>query len=269
MKTKIILITILLVFTNTFAQGKLDKAKENLKKTKHSFNTTSKQNTKNYRNNDNFLARVVTGIVINLTYGVVVETIFEKESKMHDASITKYPYFSDNLGNYVYADSNSMKKNRFEIESNLVVESKSLFGNNFHSKFRFAKRFDASLDYLQLFEKTPNGTDNFTQFTFLLNYHRIRTEKLDLYYGVGLTHVANSVSTTGFAYNIGAEWFVKKPISIAASYKGSFINDENVDTIKAHLKYYLKNYHFNIGYEKFSLATVDINAFSLGFGATF
>ncbi len=32
MKTKIILVTISLVFTNIFAQGKLDTAKENLKK---------------------------------------------------------------------------------------------------------------------------------------------------------------------------------------------------------------------------------------------
>jgi len=188
---------------------------------------------------------------------------------MHDAEISYYPYKNKKYGNFIYTDSINYALARVDISNNFVRENKQLYGNNLSVDVRFLQRFGFEANYLQLYEKTPNGKDTFSLYTTMLNYHRIRTQKFDFWFGLGTMYVGNDVRKFGFSYGFGAEWFVAKPISVLASIKASLINKRSVNTSKFLLKYHLKNYHISTGYEKFTLGVSKINSFSIGVGASF
>jgi opacity protein-like surface antigen len=255
-----------------FAQnGKLDKAKKDLKDEPVTTSSTTevRENRRNIRK-EKPLQNLFTAIALNLTYGVVVETIFERNTEMHYASIAPYPYKSDDYGNFMYADeSNDGVLIRLDIANDFIYESKTLYGNDLNLKFRFAKRFDIELDYLQLIEDVSTGTDGFSMYSALVNYHRVRTQKLDFWFGLGTMYVANDVKEFGFAYTLGTEWFITKPISLTGTYKGTSINQHQVDKTTLQLKYYIENYAVTSGYKHYTIASEGINAFSLGFAVSF
>jgi hypothetical protein len=274
---KSIYVALALIFSislSSFSQNrKLEKAKTSLKDN----NATTSSST-NSRNNsrrssrkstlDNPIANLFVELVINLTYGIAIESIFERDSEMHFANISEYPYKNDDIGSFTY-NPDDFSLSRFNLSNSLVMENKHLYGNDFGIKLNFFKRMDIEADYLQLIEKVNGTADNFSLFSAILNYHRIRTQKFDLWFGVGVMHVGNEVNESGFAYNIGAEWFIKKPISILVNHKGTNINDEEVSKTKLLLKYHIKNYNIISGYQHYTLGSTDINAFSIGFGLSF
>lgn len=264
--------TLLVVFfvLNIYSQdGKLNQAKQNLNQQNNSSSQIDdNQNDRGSSDSPSLFQDLMLQIFWNITYGVAIETIFEKESKMHRASIAKYSYINKHTGNFTYNDSLSVKSNLL-LTNSFLRESKSLYGNNFNAKFRFAKRMDAEFGYLELTEKLQNTKDHFSLFSLMVNYHRIRTQRLDIWYGIGAMHVANNVNKTGFAFGGGAEWFIKRPISIYTCIKSANINQENVTKSKILLKYYQQRTQFFTGYQNFNLANVNINSVSLGLGYLF
>lgn len=262
---------------NSFAQdGKLDKGKESLKTSNSSGNngkTTSKasNNGRNTRNNDleNPFARIIWSIAAYTFYGIVIESPFEKEGKMHDAEIAHYPYELVSQGNFIYTDSTNYNITRVDVLSTFVIENKNLYGNNLDVNFRFLKRFAFGLDYLYLTEKIEDNRDSFALYSALLKYHRIRAQRFDAWFGLGIMHVASTVNKSGFGMGVGAQWFVKKPVSLNFSHKWTNINQQEIHKTKFLLNYHLKNYQISSGYEHFKIGVSKIGAFSLGVGASF
>jgi len=268
-------VLILGIVISSFSQNrKLKDAKESLKdqtststlSSNTTSSTTSSKRSNTSFNSGNLFLDIATAIVFNLTYGIIVESIFERESKMHYAQIS----MPNQYGNFVYADSNNnYALARLDLSNSLFIESKNLYGNNLNLNLRFAKRFDLGVGYLQFFENNNEKTEGFTLFTTMVNYHRIRTQKLDFWFGLGAMYVANDVKEFGFSYGAGGEWFIIKPISILASYKGTTINSREVSKSKIILNYHINKYHVSAGYEHFGLGVSKINAFSLGLGLSF
>jgi hypothetical protein len=262
---------------NYFAQdGKLDKGKESLKTTNTSSisgKTTSKasNNRRNTRNNDleNPFARIIWSIAAYTFYGVVIESPFEIDSKMHDAEIAHYPYELAYQGNFIYTDSTNYNITRVDVLNTFVIENKNLYGNNLDVNFRFLKRFALGVDYLYLTEKVEDNRDSFALYSALLKYHRIRTQRFDAWFGLGIMYVGSNVDKSGFGMGVGAQWFVKKPISLNFSHKWTNINQQEVHKTKLLLNYHIKNYQISSGYEHFKIGVSKIGAFSLGVGASF
>jgi len=278
MNMKTILLSLLLVFSLTFPsysqEGKLHKAKERINQNSRTTSTsvTSTRDSRRSRRNldsEKPFHNLITALAINLTYGLAVESVFERDSRMHDAVLSSYPYKEKHYGNYKYDDETTdYAIARLDITTNFVYESSQLYGNDLDLKFHFAKRLSLEVDYLQLFEKTSNETESFSLISAMANYHRIRTQRLDFWFGLGTMYVANEVQEFGFSYGLGAEWFIQKPIGIYVSYKGSTINNQNLAKTKTVLKYHVKKYHVSVGYEFYRLSVSDINAFSVGFGVS-
>lgn len=254
-------------------KGKLKDAKESLKE-KPTTSIPVKNTNRSSRRSSSVISSFDSGnplldltflIAFNLTYGIVVESVFEFNSRMHSAQISTPNHY----GNFVYEDANDFALARLDISNALVIEDKNLYGNHLNLNFRFAKRFDLEVRYLQLIEKVNRQTERFSLMTSMLNYHRVRTQKFDLWFGLGAMYVANNVKEFGFAYGAGTELFVAKPISILASYKGASINSQQVSKSKILLNYYLKNYRISSGYEHFTLGVSNIDAFSLGLRLSF
>lgn len=277
MKLKFLSLLILTCLTfNNYGQNKLEKAKESLRK--QSSNSSS-NNSNNNQNNDSENNRSLFGntfgelfleIGIRLTYGILVEFNEERNNDMHYASFTKYPFMNSNYGNYAYNLDDIQTKTRLDIATSMIIENRNLYGNNFNANYKFAKRFDVEFGALHLFEKTDlNKFDNFNLYSLLFNYHRVRAKKLDLWFGVGAMYVGNNVKEIGFGYNVGAELFIKKPISLLVTHKGTTINQQSVNKSRFLLKYYRKNFHIATGYERYQIGVSEINGFSIGVGASF
>ncbi|QTD36282.1 hypothetical protein JL193_08895 [Polaribacter batillariae] len=183
---KNLLLIIVLLFSfqiTTFSQeGKLKKGKESIKTSTSSRNSgtvTSKKSASRRSNiNDdnparNLFASIVWGIAAYTFYGVLIESPWEINGRMHDAEISNYPYKEARYGNFIYTDSTNYNITRFDITNNFVRESKNLYGNNFGVNFRFLKRFALDVDYLYLFENVNGNRDSFSLYSALLKYYTI------------------------------------------------------------------------------------------------
>jgi hypothetical protein len=274
---KKVFIAFVLVFSfNTFIfsqNGKLNNGKESLKTTKSTSEGTKTLKTTSSKsataNNSNPFARILWSLAAYTVYGVAVESPWEMNGRMHDAEISTYPYKNGNSGNYIYTDSTNYNMTRFDITNSFVIENKNLYGNNFGVNFRFLKRFALDVDYLFLTEKVNENNDSFSLYSALLKYYRVRTQKLDAWFGLGIMHVGSDVNKSGFGIGVGAEWFFVEPISAHFSHKFTSINSESVNKTQILLKYHLKNYHISSGYESFNIGVSKINTFSIGVGASF
>jgi opacity protein-like surface antigen len=280
---RILLVLLFLITVNSasFSQdGKLKKGKESLKEsasttTTSSVSTSTNRGSRRSRssNDDDTFSSFFAGLFIDLfaytAYGVAIESPFEVNGRMHDAEIANYPYKNPFHGNFIYTDSINYKTTRLDITNNFVIENSKLYGNNFGLDYRFLKRFGLQLDYLYLTERSTINRDQFYLYSALLNYHRIRTQKLDAWFGLGIMHVGSDVNKTGFGVGLGAEWFVAKPISLTFSHKFTNIKNQEVNNTKLLLKYHLKNYHISSGYEHFKIGVSKIDAFSIGVGASY
>lgn len=272
---KDLLVIFILIFTITcFSQeGKLEKAKKSLTEETNSNNgytqSTSSGTRESFISSGNIFIDVIGTIAFYLTYGIIIESPMEMNTKMHDAEISQYPYKVQKSGNYLYTDSINYKLTRFDISNNFLIENKYLYGNDLAIDFRFLKRMGIEVDYLQLFEKVENMTDKLSVFSAMINYHRVRTQRLDIWFGLGALYVGNTVKKTGFSYGVGGEWFIKNPISLLVSYKGAVLNQKPVNKTKILLKFHLKNFHIASGYQHFTFGVTSINAFSMGAGASF
>lgn len=277
---KKLLVAILIFSLNTslFSQNeKLEKGKTSLKTTNSSNSggsksikrSTSRSSVSNDNDFKNPFVGILWGIFGYTVYGVLVESPWEMDGRMHDAEISNYAFKEKNYGNFVYTDSTNYNITRFDITNNFVVENSNLYGNNLGVNFRFLKRFAIDVDYLYLTENTNGKRDSFSLYSALLKYHRMRTQRFDAWFGLGMMHVGNDVNKTGFGLGVGAEAFIAKPISIDFSHKWTNINNQEVHKTKLLLKYHIKNYQISSGYEHYKIGVSKINAFSVGIGASF
>lgn len=263
------------IIFNSYSQTRLSQAKNDLKKT----NSSSRSASSSDDDDDDVdysllieLAEPVIRVFGFVTYGLLVESQWERDSDMHYARFTPYPYALENYGDYIYnppEDLEGITPVRVSINNSLVRADSKLFGNHLNAQLRFGKRFSLDAGYLQLFEESPFGTESFSLFNATLNYYRVRTPNFMLWYGPGVTYIGNEVNRFGFTLNAGAEWFVAKPISLYANYKHAFLGSGSVDIFESRLKYHLNRYNISGGYERYQLGSVGLSNFAVGVGVTF
>ncbi|MDP5092548.1 MAG: hypothetical protein NWQ17_04525 [Polaribacter sp.] len=265
-----------LFYLNIFGQdGKLNKAKESLKEEKSTTNnvkssrSTTSSNTRLFDENTNPFVQIFGYIFAYTAYGLAFETPFERNGRMHDAEISKFPYQKASHGNFIYTDSINYNLTRFEIYNHFFIENSNLSGNDFGVEFRFLKRFSMDVNYTTFSEKINGQKDSFDMFSAMLKYYRIRTQRFDAWFGLGVRSVFNDVKKNGFLLGFGGEIFVAKPFSLTASHKWTSLNNQSVNNTKLLLKYHINNYRITSGYEFYKLGVSEINAFSLGVEASF
>src|SRR5210317_1043055 len=237
-KIYFIFITFLLSTAALYCQGKLEKAEDDLKSEKSS----KYSNEENNGSGSNFFVSAFEGIFIDalyyITYGIFIESGYEVDHLSSTASITKYPYYHSNKGNYSYEWNESTSNYRFTISSRYVYENTRIEGHHFNMDLRFLNRLGLEFNYLQLWESNNNFGDNsLAIYTILAKYNRVRTERFDAYWGIGGTYVDGSVNEWGFTYGLGAEYFIVNPISIESNFNQTIINTNSVNKLNALLNY--------------------------------
>ncbi len=270
----LLLLAYFMVSNHGFSQGKLEKAEKSLSKkeeSNRSYNNSRSRSRASNNYDDTYLfGDLLIEIGAIITYGIIFEAPGEAEYAASTASITKYPYLHSKKGNYSYDWGEDAALFRTTLSTRTVVENAKLYGNHLNADFRFFKRIGFEADYLQLWEdNTFFGDNSLAVYTFLAKYHRIRTERFDMYWGLGATYVDGEVDELGFTYGLGAELFFAKPLSLEANFNQAFINDTTVNKFNTLLNYHYKRYTFSGGYEHLKLGSVDFSTFSAGVGVSF
>jgi hypothetical protein len=279
---KKLLFTLFLLFSIVSnAQNTLDRAKNsvNSKKSESQSSTstksstsTSKRSSYSSEDSDNYVnpfESMFTDLVIGLTYGLIKTTLVESryEGKHLTASITKYPYFENKKGDFNYEIDDNYKPSRLLLSNEYIKTNQNIIGNYFKTDLQFGNRFGLVGDFLYFSENNYlHPKTNYLHYTLLVNYYRVRTEKFSLWYGIGTRYAGSGINKFGFAYAVGTRYFVAKPFSLEMSFKGSRINQSNVNHFNSHLKYHHKNKFFSLGYSAFKIGTEDFGGITVGLG---
>lgn len=276
-KTFLIVLLFFIVSQSNYAQGKLEKAEKSLtSSSKKSRYNSSRSNSRNSNNSsddheifvDLFL--VFGEIMLYATYFSLIESPAEYEEKGSTASITKFPYFNSKKGNYAYDWGDDTTIFRTTITNRFIVENRKLYGNHFNVDLRFLKRIGAEVDYLQLWEENTNfGKNSLAFVTLLAKYHRIRTEKFNLYWALGASHIGGDIDLLGFTYGLGAELFFANPLSIETNFNQTLITTGTINKLNALLNYHTGRYKFSVGYEHLNIGNIDLSTYSAGIGVSF
>ena len=266
------LITLMLFLTTSgiYGQGKLEQAEEDLKSEKRH----ESSNNENYDSDDNVFISTLGEVFINLAFysflAIFIESPGEFEHLASSASITKYPYYDSNKGNFSYAWDGSITASRFTISTRYIYENARIDGNHLKMEVSFLKRLGLEFDYLQLWENNPSFGDNsLAMYNFLAKYKRVRTEQFDAWWGVGGTYIDGSVNDWGFTFGLGAELFIANPISIESNFKQTNINSASTNNFNALLNYHIKRYKVSGGYEHLKIGNQKFSMMSLGFCVSF
>lgn len=259
--------------TVSFGQGKLQKAEESLNDTK-STRSNHRDSHDNESSDSNFLVDTFGYVIVEaflyVSYYSLVESPYEYNSNSHYSSITKYPYFNSNKGNYSFDWDETTTSSRFTLSNRYIFEGDRINGNHLNLDIRFVKRIAIEVDYLQLWEQNKNFGDNsLAIYTALAKYHRVRTEKFDAWWGLGGSYVDGEVNEFGFTYGLGAELFFAKPLSFESNFNQTLINHETVNKFNALLNYHKKQFKFTGGYEHLKIGSQDFSTITFGVGMSF
>ncbi len=275
-----LIIGFILVSHTLFGQKKIEKSKQELTE-KSSVNSQSTSSTypssrsKSSSNNDgeSFFGGILLDVFVGATVGIFKYGIigdYSHEDHLYN-NLSHYPYKDGSYGNFNSADSLSKNKMRIDIEDSFMYSTKNLVGNHFKIKIRPFQYFYLQTDFRQVYESDPINDINYKLYFshFTLGYDRIRLDKFNLGWNLGVSYIGNDVRKTGFTYGASMDFFLDKNISFSGSTKWSKINTKPVNTFELQSKYHKKNYFFSIGFERLKIATPTYNFVTLGAGIYF
>ena len=284
MRITLLIVLVLFGMPTLQSQTKLGKAKKSLSSKSNTASgnggvyTSTASNSSSYDDNDSgFLTNLILELgwpVLKLAavvpYSLAIESPWEREELGHNALLMSYAFANGNKGLYTYEEDPNSKKFTITISDRFVYENSTIQGNHFNVNARFWKRFGLEADHLLLWENNPNfGKDQLSMFSVLAKYYRVRTERFTGWWGVGFNYIGSGVNETGFAYGLGVEAFIAKPISLEATFNGSWINQEHVSRFNAGVNYHIKNIKLSGGYEYLQVGDPKFSLFSAGVGITF
>ncbi|MDF2456968.1 MAG: hypothetical protein K0R51_2961 [Cytophagaceae bacterium] len=255
-----------------FSQGKIDQSKEELKNGVQKKESSKKQN---FESNDQTIreAFVQQGISAGIGLIIVYGIIGNYGSEIHLSNkLTRYPFERRLAGNYINTDSMSKPKYfRIDVENQFLYNSDALFGNHLKINVRPFQYFyvQGNVFLLDEFDDFNKQRSSLHLFNLDFCYDRIRFERFNLGWTMGVNYIGNGVKKAGFAYGLSAEWFVMKAISINSCGKLSHINGLPVNQFEAKAKYHNKNFYFSAGYEYLKIASPSYHFLSVGGGIYF
>jgi hypothetical protein len=261
----------------SYAQ-KLDESKDEIIKGQKSDNTSTSQfsssgsgsSGSNCDTTQSLGELVFGGIAKGLFYVFKFSVIGSPgfEEHLHNR-LSKYPYYNFHSGNYESVDSGVVVKNRarIDLDYQFIYSDKNLTGNRYKCNLRPFQYFYLQAQYHQLSEYNNNNTYSaLSLFNFNFCYDRLRFERFNLGWDLGICYISNNVNKGGFSAGLNAEAFVVRPFSIYVSQQWGSINHIAVDQFECSAKYYIKRYSFHLGYEHLKIGNPLYDYVSLGAG---
>ena len=210
MKSKITFVVALLFFTFNFtnAQGKLNRAKEDLSGNS-SRSSSSSRSSWSDDNGGNDGIGYFDSVFIEIAYHATIGILL---GEMQPRYFFEYPYSDGSHGEYAFPDENvPLKRSQLIISNTFFTSGKEFYGNDLKLNFRFIPLLGIEASHLHFFEENPKVELGVS--SFMINYYRVREQNVTAYWGIGATHVGNGVDDTGLAYQVGVDVYLNKPFS--------------------------------------------------------
>ena len=261
---------------NCSSQGKIDKSKDELKKGSKSSERQSNKSSSfsSGRSDDSFeffIFRMFAEAFVFVTYNTLIGS-YEKEGHLHN-ELTNSPFYDGFAGNYVGSgfDPPSTKNFRIDLDNKLLYYNDKLFGNHLKAKIRPIKYFYFQTDFVQLLELDEDNRDysNISLFDLNFCYDRVRLERFNLGWILGVKYIGNDIKRAGLNYGLNTDIFISHSLSLYSSMKWSLIKNVAVNEFEIDAKFHRKNHFFSVGYEHFKIGTPNYDLFSLGGGIYF
>lgn len=192
------------------------------------------------------------------------------ESHLHNV-VTPYPYHNDLSGNYEDPwYSSSTKKMRWDIANQFLFSLDDVWANHLALKFRPFQYFYLQSDYHQLWESNHlSGHSSLSLFSLHFCFDRLRFEKFNLGWVLGVDYIGNGWNKAGFSYGLNMEIFPFKPISFFGSAQWSKVNSLPVNEFEIQSKYHLNQFFLSFGFELLKIASPTYKFVSIGGGVYF
>ena len=261
---------ICLILNASYSQTKIGRAENSLNKDSGRSSSDDDDDSDDVGFFEEIFGEIFAEAFMYIFYYTLIESPSEEGQPMSYAPLTKYPYCNSDRGNYNYDIDENYSVFRTELAVRYVTESNTLKGMNLSLDMRFEKRIGVELGYRQLWEKNSNlGNDNLALYNLLLKYHRVRTEKFDLWWDIGTTYVDGNVDRFGFTYGVGSELFFAKPLSLELNFNQTFVNSQTVNKFNVLLNYYYNRFKVMGGYDHLKIGTQRFSSVTLGVGVIF
>lgn len=272
---KIIFLFLVLNSINCFSQSKIDRSKKDLDGEAKTENVTYDPKTDSYSSKfssnvtlENEFRNILFEGFMYLTYYSIIGN-YAIENHLHN-NLTDYPYSSNFSGNFENSDSVSPTTNylRVDLEDQVLISHNNLYGNHLKAKIRPYQYFYIQTDLYTLVEynKADKNYSNLSLLNINLCYDRIRFDRFNLGWSLGVNYVGNEIKRAGFSYGLNADVFISKPYSLYSSFKWSSINNAPVNEFEFKCRYHKSNYFLSVGYEHLKIGSPTYDFLSIGGG---
>lgn len=255
----------------TNAQSKIQKAKDNL-------STSAPQrgvidDSPYYRSSSDdlgngfladFLYFIFFEISVGLSYHILFQGANEINSPMYHASLPPYPFYKNSKGDYQYYNNEAVRW-RLDASNYHLTERGKLSVNLLDLKARLGHRFSVSPSYLRFRETLIREKEKLDLLSVTVDYYRVRTPYLTMYWGLGAGYIANELSTFGLSVKTGMEIFIK-PFTIQTDFNYISFKNSDITSFSIGPKFHFRQYHLGAKYQYFNLAGSRISGVSFGVG---
>lgn len=251
--------------SQTFAQGKLEGAKEGLKSPKSSSRSTPSSvddGPDEVSSSDWFFGK----LVMYATYGAVIG-IYGIENHLHN-SLTAYPYQSSSPGNYSELQYVPEARSfRVDLKNHFLAGDR-VYGNHLQLRLRPTRYFYIQGDYTELIEPKigEDDVDNLSIVNVTACYDRVRLKNFNLGWLLGVRYIGSGVNEAGLVYGLQMEYFTPSNISIYTSLRSGYILERGVNEIEISARYHLSRLMLSAGYERVQLSSAGFDFVGVGMG---
>ena len=267
----VILLSLLLNCSmNSFSQ-KIGQAKSAVKnsssESNHRGSGRSYSSSRSGRGDDSFSHffgdMIIRGCMTVFYYTAIGD--YDHENHLH-SNLTRFPMYNGTSGNYEKPDTIpvTVKYLRVDVDNQFLYSSQYLTGNHLKIKIRPMHYFYLQGDFFQLGERDQifNQHSNLSLYNFNVCYDRIRFERFNLGWTLGVNYIGNEVNEAGFSYGLNAELFAAKNVSFFCSAKWGAINNAVVNEFQLESKYHIKRFFVALGFEHVKIGIINFDFIS-------
>ena len=199
------------------------------------------------------------------TQQIVISSLTPK-SAIRDLRFNPFPNFSPDKG--LYADSTGQDISMYS-RINYFLESSELHGWDYEITLSPSSYLSINLNGISFIEDLEKTKDYLSIANLHLSGHLIRSDKFNLWAGIGPRNWHGDSNYLGLSYSAGFKWFPAKPVSFTGNFTGGKINDARVSEFKSSINFHLKHCVFQTGYKIVDVGGVVFKGALFGIGIYF
>lgn len=208
-------------------------------------------------NSDNFFVYLLIDMIIYSP-----EILFGSSSTF---SYSDYPY-ENNSGLF---EKGNDKLWHIDFSLYYSQADVNLKGLNIDANIHPSRYWSVRAKHNRFSELINFNEDNLNFSQIYIQYNRVRLEKFNLQWGLGLVSMQGESYEQGLGFNIGMDLYFYKPLSLDFEYSIAYLNDAMFTDVTTRLNLYSDRFKVYLGYKYMSLGRVDLNNFLIGIGSSF